>query len=178
VGFFRVWLLGYVHPEAFIEELGTKPAPQWGVYGQLARALGLSLLFYLPLALLGREPSTPSYLTFLSVRTYFAASVIFAPLLIIATWLLLSAGMHLFLRLTGRPSDVDQILNITGMVDLVVGAVLILWDWLWVLMHWQSVVLLGVSHLIIVVWAVCITALGFKRILGVPVWLGVLLNLL
>ena len=86
--------------------------------------------------------------------------------------------VHVILRLMGLPSDIDQILNITGMVALVVGGVLVLWDWVWVFLQWQNLVLLGVSHLIIVIWAVGITTLGFKRILGVPVWLGVLLNLL
>lgn len=176
--FFRVWFLGYTHPLGFIEELETKPAPQWGVHGQLVRALGVSLLYYLPLALLGRVPSMPSAIAFLPTEAYFAASIILAPLFIIAQWLLLSAVVHVILRLIGRPSDIDQILNITGMVALVVGAVLILWDWLWVFLEWQNLVLLGVSHLIIVAWAVGITTLGFKRILDVPVWLGVLLNLL
>lgn len=68
-GLFRVWLLGYTHPTRFIEELRAKPAPQWGVFGQLVRAQGVPLLLYLPLALLGREPLTPSSLTFLSTGT-------------------------------------------------------------------------------------------------------------
>jgi hypothetical protein len=178
VGFFRVWLLGYTNPGGFIEELRSKPAPLWGVYGQLGRALGVSLLFYLPLALLGRVPSTPSAIAFLPTESYFATSIVLAPLFIIMQWLLLSAVVHVILRLTRRHSDIDQILNITGMVALVVGAFLILWDWLWVSLKWQNLVLLGVSHLIIVAWAVGITTLGFKRILGVPAWLGVLLNLL
>lgn len=178
MGFFRVWLLGYTNPAGFIEELRSKPAPHWGVCGQLVRALGMSLLFYFPLALLGRVPSIPSAITYLPTETYFAMSIVLAPLFIIAQWLLLSAAVHVILRLMGRPSDIDQILNITGIVALVVGAVLVLWDWLWILLEWQNLVLLGVSHLIIVVWAVGITTLGFKRILGVPVWLGVLLNLL
>ena len=178
MGFFRVWLLGYTHPAGFIEELRSKPAPKWGVCGQLVRALGVSLLYYLPLALLGRAPSIPSAITFLPTETYFGTSIVLAPLFIIAQWLLLSAVVHVILRLMRRPSDIDQILNITGMVALVVGAVLILWDWVWVFLEWQNLVLLGVSHLIIVIWAVVITTLGFKRILGVPVWLGVLLNLL
>lgn len=95
-----------------------------------------------------------------------------------ARWLPLSAVLDVILRLVSLSSDIDQILNITGIVALVVGTVLILWDWLWVLMGWQNVVLLGVSHLVIVLWAVSITTLGCKRIPGVPVWLGVLLNLL
>ena len=73
---FRVWLLGYARPSRFVEELRTKPAPQWGVYGQLLRALGVSLLYYVPLALLGQVPSTPSAVAFLPTEAYFAVSII------------------------------------------------------------------------------------------------------
>ncbi|MGD1994021.1 MAG: hypothetical protein PVI59_12580, partial [Anaerolineae bacterium] len=36
---------------------------------------------------------------------------------------------------------------------------------------------LGISHLVLDLWGILITVKGFERILGVPVWLGVLLNL-
>ena len=65
MNFFQVWLTGYYNPFRVVDELKTKPAPQWGVYAQLTRALLDSLVLYLPLAFMGREPSTPSYLTFL-----------------------------------------------------------------------------------------------------------------
>jgi hypothetical protein len=176
MSFTQVWLSGYVNPSRVIEGLEDKPAPHWGFYAQLTRGLLDSLLLYLPLALLGHQPSTPSYLTFLPVEHYYAASVLFVPVFVIAQWLLLSAVVHLILRLSGWASDIDQILNITGMVALIVGALLIAWDWIWVLMGWRNIVLLGVSHLVLVIWAVVITTLGFHRILGVPVWLAVLLN--
>jgi hypothetical protein len=178
MSFFQLWLTGYVSPSRAIEGLRDKPAPHWGFCAQALRALLNSLLLYLPLALMGRQPSMPSYLTFLTEENYFLASVFFVPALLIGQWLLLCAVVHLILRLLGRRSDIDQILNITGLVALIVGAVLIAWDWIWILMDWHNYVWLGISHLVIVTWAVAITMLAFKRILGVPYWLGLLLNIL
>jgi hypothetical protein len=178
MNFFQLWLAGYYSPARVVDELKTKPAPHWGFYAQLTRALLDSLLLYLPLAILGREPSTPSYLTFLPAERYFLASVFFVPVFLLAHWIMLSGVLHLILRLSGRPGHIDQILNITGFAALVVGAFLILWDWVWIAMGWHSDVLLGISHLVLVIWAVVITALGFRRILGLPWWLAILLNVL
>jgi hypothetical protein len=178
MNFFQVWLTGYYNPSRVVDELRTKPAPQWGVYAQLTRALLDSLLLYLPLALMGREPSTSSYLAFLPTKSYYLASVFFVPVFIVAQWILLSGILHLILRLSGQPSDIDQILNITGMAALIVGSLLVVWDWVWIVVGWESDVLLGISHLVLVIWAIVITASGFHRILGLPVWLAVLLNLL
>jgi hypothetical protein len=61
---------------------------------------------------------------------------------------------------------------------LIVGPLLVVWDWVWVVAGWQSDVLLGVSHLVLVVWAIVITVIGFCRILGLPRWLAILLNVL
>jgi len=176
VSFFRVWLMGYVNPARMVEALEGKPAPHWGVYGQVGRALLDALLPYLPLWLMGREPSTPSYLTFLSTARYYGALVILAPAVLLVQWLFLSAAVHVILRLSGRESDVDQIMNLTGMAALVVGAGLVAWDWVWIGMGWENAVWLGVSHLLIVIWWSVITVLGFKRVLGVPVWAGIVLN--
>jgi hypothetical protein len=84
--------------------------------------------------------------------------------------------VHVLLRLLGRKSDLDQILNITGMAALIVGAFLVVWDWVWILAGWHNEVLLGLSHMVLVIWGLAITVLGLKRILDVPVWLGVVLN--
>jgi hypothetical protein len=53
MSFFRVWFTGYWKPAKMIEYLRSKPAPHWGLYGQLLRAALDSLLTYLPLALMG-----------------------------------------------------------------------------------------------------------------------------
>ena len=86
--------------------------------------------------------------------------------------------MHLILRISNRKSDIDQILNISGFVALAIGSVLILWDWIWVLLGGMNQYGLGISHLLIDIWGIAIATVGFKRILGVPIWLGILLNLI
>lgn len=176
--FLLVWLSGYRSPVRLVEGLRDKPAPSWGFYAQLIRAAMDALLLYLPLALMGEQPSTPSYLTFITSEGYFAVLVWLAPVFLLCQWLLLSAILHLTLRLSGQRSDIDQILNITGMAALVVGAFLVAWDWLWILVGWQNVVLLGVSHLLLDGWGLAITVIGFKRILGMPVYMGTGLSLL
>jgi hypothetical protein len=176
--FLRIWLTGYLNPSRMVGELAKKPAPLWGFYGQLCRAALDSLLLYLPLALMGREPSTPSYLSFLSNDVYYAASVFLMPIFLLAQWLLLSVTVHSVLRLSGWRSDVDQILNITGMVALVVGAFLVVWDWGYILLGGRDPIFLGMSHLMLDIWVVYITVIGFRRLLGIPTWLAILLNVL
>jgi len=176
--FLRVWFTGYVSPTKFIDGFADKPAPHWGFYAHLLRVFMDSFLLYLPLFLLGRTPPTPSYVSFISTDTYYGALVWLTPIVFTAQWLLGGSLMHVILRLSGRSSDFDRILNITGMGTLVVGAFLIFWDWLWIIagsvdQHW-----LGYSHLLIDVWGVVITVVGLRKRLGVPVWLGVGMYLL
>lgn len=178
MSFLRVWFTGYYSPVKMIEQLRSKPAPQWGFYGQLLRAALDSLLLYLPVALMGRIPPTPSYLSFLPSEQYYWHLIWLAPLVFGAQWLLGSAFTHVVLRLTGRRSDFDQILNIVGMATLVVGAFILVWDWAWFALGGANQYFLGISHLVIDLWAVVIITIGLKRILGVPVWLGALLSFL
>ena len=176
--FIQLWSTGYFHPGKFIDELKTKPAPYWGFYAQLLRALLDSLLLYLPVTLLGRVPPTPSYLSFIPTERYYAALIWLGPPVLIAELLMGVSFLHLALRLMGRASDFDQILNIVGMAALIVGAVLIPWDWAWSAIGGVDQYFLGISHLILSLWATLITVIGLKRILGIPVWLGTLLSLL
>ena len=67
--------------------------------------------------------------------------------------------------------------NVTGMAALVVGAALVVWDWLWIGMGWENAIALGISHLVLDTWGIVITALGFERTMGVPIWLAALLSL-
>jgi hypothetical protein len=176
--FFEAWLSGYWRPRVLVEALVRAPAPRWGWYAVLIRGLLDSLLLYLPLALMGRVPSTPSTVTILPTERYYHFSVLFVPLFFIALWLLVGAAVHLALCLSDKRSDFNQILNITGMTGLVVGAFLVVWDWAWVLLALGDPVALGVSHLILDLWGVAITILAYKRILELPVRMGVLLSLL
>jgi len=178
MSFVRVWFAGYYSPVKMIEQLRSKPAPRWGFYGMLLRAALDSLLLYLPLALMGRIPPLPSNLSFLPTQHYYWHLIWLSPLVLAAQWLLPSAFIHVVLRLTGRRSDIDQILNIFGMSALVVGAFILVWDWAWVAVGGIDQYLLGIMHLVISLWAVAIETIGLKRILGVPVWLGLTLSIL
>ena len=176
--FFRIWLTGYVNPAKLIDGLAGKPAPHWGLYAQTLRALMDSLLLYLPLSLMGRTPPTPSYLSFIATEKYYGALVWLAPIVLTAQWLLGGSVIHTALRLSGRSSDIDQILNITGMGTLVVGAFLVIWDWVWTLAGGMDQYWLGCSHLLIDIWGAIIVVVGLKKLLKVPAWLGAIAYML
>jgi hypothetical protein len=61
---------------------------------------------------------------------------------------------------------------------LVVGAILLLWDWLWLIAGGMDQYALGISHLVIDLWGAVLVAVGLKRLLDVPAWLGAVLYVL
>ena len=176
--FLRIWMTGYAGPARLVDALWDCPAPLYGVLGQGLRALLDALLLYLPLSLMGRQPSTPSYLTFVPTASYYRAAVVLAPAALMVQWFFLCAVVHVVLRLSGRPSDIDQIMNVTGMAALVVGAFLVGWDWGWIAVGLDNASWLGVSHLVLDIWGMVIVVLGLKRLLGVPLWLGIVLQVI
>lgn len=176
--FVRLWFAGYVNPAKFADELKAKPAPLYGFCGMLLRAAMDSLLLYLPVYLMGRVPPQPYNLSAFPTETYYGTLVWLGPLMFLIQWLLGAAVMHVGLRLSGRPGGMDQILNITGMASLAIGAVLVVWDWIWIIAGGMNEITLGVSHLVIDLWWIAIVTVALKRILGVPAWLGIILNLL
>ena len=177
-GFLQLWFTGYVNPVRFIERLRSAPAPLYGFYGQLLRALMDALLLFLPLYLLGRIPPMQSFINLFSTQTYYGTLVWLAPIIFFLQWLISSGLIHVTLRLMKRPSDFDQILNITGMTTLVVGFILLVWDWSWIALGGLDQYALGISHLVIDIYGILIGIIGLKRLLGVPIWLGILFNLL
>jgi membrane protein insertase Oxa1/YidC/SpoIIIJ len=56
--------------------------------------------------------------------------------------------------------------------------VLVVWDWVWIVAGGMTQIKLGISHLVIDLWWIAIVTVALKRILGVPVWLGIVLNFL
>ena len=178
MNYFKLWLTAYINPKKFADELATKPAPNWGFIAALQRGLMDSLFIYLPVYLLGRIPPTPSNLSFLSTENYYGALIFLAPIVLIIEWLISSSLMHLILKLSSKRSDFDQILNISGFVALAIGTVLILWDAMWLIIGGMNQYTLGISHLIIDIWAIVISIIALKRILDVPVWLGIVLNII
>lgn len=178
MSFLNLWLAGYTRPSKFIDDLRSKPAPHWGIYAQLLRAGLDSLLVYLPLTLMGLTPPTPSYLSFIPTEGYYSALIWLTPVVLIAELLIGASFLHVAIRLTGRPSDFDQIINLVGMAALVVGAILVPWDWMWFAIGGTDQYFLGISHLVLSLWATFLTILGLYRILAVPIPLAILLAIL
>jgi len=178
MAFLRLWLTAYRSPARFAEGLRDKPAPHWGLVAVILRGLLDSLLLYLPIYLMGRQPPMPSYIPIFSTEHYYRTLVFIGPPLFLAHWLLGGAMTHVVLRLTRRRSDIDLILNIVGMTNLVIAAVILAWDWLCITAGWGDQYFLGTSHVIIDGWGIAISVIIYKRLLGVPAWLVVLLGLL
>lgn len=168
----KVWICGYRHPRKFSMSLSGQPAPWLGFLAQAWRALFNAILLYFPLVLLGREPSTPSYLVFITTEGYYRALIWIAPVFLILQWLLATAIIYMVLRGGSQSLDFDVLLNITGASALVVGSALILWDWLWVIFGWQNPVLLGCSHLVFDVWGGVLVVYSMREHLNVPVRLA------
>ena len=178
MGYLKLWFTAYINPRRFSDELTIAPAPAWGFFAALQRGLMDSFLIYLPVYLLGRIPPAPSNLAFIPTEKYYRALIVLAPVVLLAEWLFSSSLMHLILRLSKRQSDFDKILNISGFAALAIGTVLIIWDALWLVVCGMTQYSLGISHLVIDIWAIAITSIALKRILKVPVWLGILLNII
>jgi hypothetical protein len=176
--YLKLWFTAYINPRKFSDELANSPAPSWGFFAALQRGLMDSLLIYLPMCLLRRVLPTPSYLSFIPNEKYYGALIVLGPIILLAEWLLSSSLMHLILRLSKRSSNIDKVLNISGFAALAIGTVLVLWDAVWLLVGGMNQYGLGISHLIIDLWAVAITTIALKRILKVPLWLGILLNII
>jgi len=178
MAFLRLWLTAYRSPVRFADGLRDKPAPHWGLVAIILRGLIDSLLLYLPVYLMGWQPPIPSFIPIFSTEHYYRTLIFVGPLVFLAQWLMASALMHVVLRLTRRRSDIDLILNILGMTTLAIAAVILAWDWLCITAGWGDQYSLGISHLVIDGWGMAIAIVAFKRLLGVPVWLGILLQML
>lgn len=179
MNFLQVWFTAYLHPSRAYEALKDKPAPHWGLCGYLIRGVGTSLLYFVPSILIGRESPTPSYLTFLPTESYYTALVFLFPVVNLAIWLLCGALTHMILRFIDRPSDIDQILNITGIAWLVLGPIIVGFDWLVILTFGGiNEYVWGFSHLVLDLWYLYLLTIGYKKILGLPYWLTFCLFLL
>ena len=175
--FLRLWLSGYTRPSAFVDGVIEKPGWVYGFAGQGVRVVLDSMLLYLPAALLGRMPQQPPLLPIPADR-YFWFLVFAAPTIIFVEMLLSALSSHVILRVMRRESDLGFLVNIGGMCALVVGAALVLWDWSWFAIGFYNQYFLGITHLILDVWAIYLTVLALKRRLGVPIPLGIALNII
>jgi hypothetical protein len=127
---------------------------------------------------MGRIPPTPSFLSFFPTERYYFALVWLAPIILLVILLMQSIVIHVLLRLMGRQSDIDQIVNIIGMSALIVGAVLVPWDWAMYILGVADQYFLGITHLVISLWAVVLMVVGLRRLLSVPLGLSIVLSII
>ena len=165
MNFVRIWLLGVIHPIRSLDELKDKPAPQWGLLAVLIRFVMTALIELFPLYLLGRQPFAPSYLTFLSTKDYYQAEIFFLPLFGVALWLFMSGLAHVLLRIAGKGSDMDRILNIVGLGMLIPMPVLWACDIIMIALNIFVLPWSAISHATVQVWEASLEALGFWRLL-------------
>ena len=178
MNFIQVWLLGLVNPSRAFDEVRKKPAPLWGFWAILVRYVVTALTTTLALHLLGRTPFVPSYLTFLPTENYFTAEIFFMPVFGLAVWLLGSAVVHLCLRLAGRPSGFDWILNVIGFALLIVMPVVWLLDWLSVALNVYAAGVIPVIHVLLSLWEVALIGIGLTKLEGLHVLPACLLGLI
>jgi hypothetical protein len=178
MNFIEVWFLGIVNPSRAFDELRRRPAPRWGFWAVIVRYVPTALTTTLALHLLGRTPFVPSYLTFLSTEDYYAAEIFFLPVFGLVVWLLGSAVVHLCLRLAGRPSSFDWILNVIGFGLLIVMPLVWLLDWLSVALHGYGVGVTPVIHVLLSFWEVALFGVGLSKMEGLRFWPACLLGLI
>lgn len=178
MNFVQLWLLGLVNPSRAFDELRKKPAPFWGFWAILVRFVPTSLTSTLALHLLGRTPFAPSYLTFLSTENYYTVEIFFLPVFGLAAWLLGSAVVHLCLRLAGRPSSFDWVLNVIGFGLLIVMPAVWLLDWLSIALNVYGRGITPVIHVLLSLWEVALFGIGLSKMEGLHFWPACLLGLI
>jgi hypothetical protein len=180
MSFTRIFLNSYLHPRRAMDALAELKNPRFGALYTLIRWTMLSLLFYLPFYLLKFEPISPAYLQIFDTREYFLYAVFIMPVFGILSWIYLSGAGYVFLRLLGYPVEFDKLLNLGGLLNLTIGVVLLLFDWLMVAINFHTNAnFMGIAHLVIAdPWSITLTAIFYKKHFGVPVWVTVLLGIL
>ncbi|MBI5870811.1 MAG: hypothetical protein HZB44_07650 [Actinobacteria bacterium] len=173
--FVRLWFYGYSRPQALVDGLLARRGYWSGLGAQALRATLDSLLIYLPVAIAGRVPPQEPLLPIAPERYYLFLVFSTIPILL-AEMLLGATTIHVILRALRRDSDLGVIVNLLGMSALVVGALIVLWDWMWFAIGYYDQYFLGISHLFLSLWSVFIVCLGLKRRFGVSVRLGIALN--
>lgn len=177
MNFVQLWFTGLINPARSFEGLKGKPAPQWGLLAVSIRFIPTALLVTLPLYLLGRQPFSPSSLTFLSARNYYMAQVFFLPIFGVTVWLLMSSFAHVVLRVAGKASNCDQVLNIVGIGMLIPMPVTWAWDVSMVALHLYQLPVMAISHSIIQLWEASIETIGFIMLLRLKILPAIMLAL-
>jgi hypothetical protein len=132
----------------------------------ICRGLTARLLRTYPRA---ARPWPESFIPLLPTDTYFYSLVWVAPIFFRFQWLCLAAAVHACVRLAGRTSDFDLLLEIAGLSALVVGAFLAPLDRACFLAGLRSRVALGFIHLVCAAWGGVLSVVAWRRPLGVRV---------
>jgi hypothetical protein len=160
-----LWFSGVTNPGRMADELLKKPAPYYGFLLVMLRFIVTSLTSVLSLYLLKRLPFAPSYLSFLSVEDYYRAELFFLPLWGVGIWILMGGIAHVIIRLSGKQSSIDLILNIIAVGMIVPMPFLWLWDWGSIALGLYQVTNQAVSHSIAQLWEATVQALAFRKLL-------------
>jgi hypothetical protein len=179
MSFFRVWWLGITNPRVAFDELGRKPAPAWGFWAIAVRFVVTSLTSILALYVLDRTPFVASYLTFLPTdSTYYLAEVFFLPVFGLGGWVLGGGVVHVILRLAGRESDFDWVLNVVGWSLLTVMPAVWMLDWVSLGLGVYGEGATPLIHALISVWEVALMGIGLSKMEGVKFWAACVLGLI
>jgi hypothetical protein len=131
----------------------------------MLRFIVTSITSVLALYLLKRLPFAPSYLSFLPVENYYRAELFFLPVWGVGVWISMGGIAHVIIRMSGKQSNLDLILNIVAMGMIIPMPFLWLWDWSSIAIGHYHVVNQAISHSIAQLWEATIQALAFRKLL-------------
>ena len=175
MNYFQLYVTAVLHPACAFDEIRSRPAPLWAFKVLLVFNLLISATSTLARYLLGQDVLMPSSLTFLPDENYLLAQIFFMPVLRMAQWLLSSAIVHLGIRLAGKPSDMDQILNIAGVIYLVVMPYTFLIDWTAIALNaFNSQVIVVLHGVVDLVWSLALQVIGLRQLLGIETKLALI----
>jgi len=176
----QIWINGYLHPTQAMDAVARLKTPKFGVLCVILRGLLLSVFLYMPFYLLGFEPITPAYLSIFDTPYYFLYAAAFWPVFNLLSLIFLQGVAYTVLRILGYPANFDQMLNLAGLLDLIIGIVLLAFDWMMVAIdRHENMILLGLAHILISdPWSIALTAAFFKKYFHVPVGVSILLGIL
>lgn len=172
--FLSVWFLAIYKPKVAFSRLEEKSAPVWGFSSTLVRFVGTSLTSILALCLINFRPFVPPYLNFLTESNYYRAEVFFLPVFGVGAWLLSSALVHLILRISGRESTIDWIMNVIGFSLLVVMPLVWILDWSGIAFGFYGATFTIPIHAMVSFWEIGLMAIGFRRMENLS-WAGALI---
>ncbi len=179
MNYFQLYLTAVFHPARAFDEIRSRPAPLWAFKVLLFFNLLISATSTLARYLLGYGPMMPSSLTFLPDEHYLLAEIFFLPVVRMLAWLLGAAVIHLGIRLAGKPSDMDQILNISGVIYLVVMPYTFLIDWTSIALNVYGTGVIIILHGVVdLVWSLALGVIGLRQLLAISTKLALTVSLI